>query len=261
MFASVFTLADLVSEILRAFGDAISVLFAFIPALIGALIILLIGWIVGRVVAAIVRRLLHAAHFDQAMERAGIGAYLQRGGLRTSAVDILASLVFWFIFLIFVLAAADALHIPAISNIVNAIVLWLPQLFVALLVLIIGALLARLVGEVVRRAMDGAGVSGGPILASVAAVAVFAFAAIIALNQIGVGSAIVQVLFASVMFGLALALALAFGLGGRDTAKNIVDSWYATTRSRRAVMPREDGQVGPTSPHRAPRDVPTAPPA
>jgi hypothetical protein len=238
--------ADVGSEILRAFGDAVGVLFAFIPALIGALLILLIGWLIARVAAAILRRLLRAARFDQAMERAGVAQFLQRGGVHTSATDVLASLVFWFIFLIFVLAAAQALHVPVISNIVNAIVLWLPQLFAALLVLIVGALAARFIGDVVRTALDGAGISGGPILAAIARYAVLAFAAIIALNQIGVGSAIVQVLFASVMFGLALALALAFGLGSRETAKDIVDSWYASTRRKRTISSEERGRMGPT---------------
>jgi hypothetical protein len=253
-------LADIVSELLRAFGDAISTLFAFIPALLGALIILLIGWIIGRLVAAIARRVLRALHFDRAMERARVDAYLQRGGVRADAVDVLASLVFWFIFLIFVLAAAEALRVPAISNIVNAIVLWLPQLFVALIVLIIGVLLARLVSDVVRAAMDGAGISGGPVLAGIAGVAVVAFAAIIALNQIGVGAAVVQELFGGVIFGLALALALAFGLGGRDTAKNIVDSWYDATRRQRATRAARSQDTRQTGASRASEDAEGHPP-
>jgi hypothetical protein len=227
-----FALADIGTEILTAFGAAVTVLFAFIPALIGALIILLVGWIVATVVKNILVRVLRAIHFDQAMERAGVAGMLQRGGVRADAAGVLASLVYWFIFLIFMVAAANALGVAAITGILNAIVLWLPQLFVALIVLIIGALVARFVGDLIRTAMDGAGVSGGAVMAGIARYAILAFVAIIALNQIGVGAVIVQTLFASVMLGLALALALAFGLGGRETAKNIVDSWYSSMVSR-----------------------------
>ncbi|MGZ6390011.1 MAG: mechanosensitive ion channel family protein, partial [Ktedonobacterales bacterium] len=156
------------------------------------------------------------------------------------------------------LAAAEALHVPAISSIVNAIVLWLPQLFVALLVLIIGALLARVVGDLVRAATDAADISGGPLFAAIARYAVLALAVIIALNQIGVGAAIVQVLFASVMFGLTLALALAFGLGGRETAKDIVDSWYTSTRRRRTISAEETGRAAPSRTREDARTRPSA---
>lgn len=227
-----FALADIGSQIANAFGTAVTVLFAFIPALIGALLILLVGWIIATVVRNILIRVLAAVHFEQAMDRTGVTGLLQRGGVRANAAGVLVGLVYWFILLIFMVAAANALGVPAITSILNAIVLWLPQLFVALLVVIVGALIARFVGDLVRTAMDGAGISGGAILAAIARYAILAFVAIIALNQIGVGAVIVQTLFASVMLALALALALAFGLGGRETAKNIVDSWYTSMMRR-----------------------------
>jgi hypothetical protein len=243
-------LADIGSEIVSAFGKAIAVLFSFVPVLLGALLILLIGWIIATVVKNILVRVLRAVHFDQAMDHAGVGTILQRGGVRVDAAEVLARVVFWFIFLIFVLAAANALNVPAITNILNAIVLWLPQLFVALLVVIIGMLLARVVGDIVRDAMEGTGMAGARMLSGIVRVAIIAFAAIIALNQMGIGSAIVQELFAAVVFGLALALALAFGLGGRDSAKRMVDSWYAslsTAQDRRAMQQTTSQTRGQTT--------------
>ncbi|HEV8192013.1 MAG TPA: hypothetical protein VGP82_11095 [Ktedonobacterales bacterium] len=230
-------LGDLGTQIADAFGNAIRELFAFIPVLIGALIILLVGWIVARVVSAVVVRILRAIHFDQLMERAGLTAVLARGGVRMDPAGLLAGIVFWFVFLIFVLAAAKALGVEAITAIVTSVVLFLPNLLVALLILIVGALLARFVGDLVRSSMDGAGIQGGGIIASVARYAILAFAAILALGQLGIGAGIIQTLFASVMFGLALALALAFGLGGRETARDIVESWYASVSGRRPSTP------------------------
>lgn len=226
--------AGIGDQVVSAFGHGVAVLFGFIPALIGAIVLLVIGWILATVLKNVLVRVLRAMHFDQAMNRAGVGAFLQRGGVRMDAADVLATVVYWFVFLIFLVAAANALAVPAITSILNAIVLWLPELFVALLVVIVGMLLARVVGDIVRDAAEGAGLQGARLLSGVTRAAILAFAFIIALSEIGVGAVIVQELFAAAVFGIALALALSFGLGGRDTAKTIVDSWYTSLSSGQA---------------------------
>lgn len=226
-------LGSLGSQISDAFGNAIRVLFAFIPALIGAIIILIIGWIIARIVRAIITRLLRAVRFDQVMSRTGIPALMQRGGVRADPAALLAGIVYWFIFLIFVVAAANALGVPTITTIVTNIVLFLPNVLVALLIIIIAALIARFVADLVQASLSAAGISGAGIIAAIVRYAILAFGFILALNQINISPNIIQTLFASVMFGLSLALALAFGLGGRDTAKAIVDSAYASLSGRR----------------------------
>jgi small-conductance mechanosensitive channel len=240
-------LGDLGTQISDAFGNAINELLLFIPALIGALILLLVGWIVASIVKNIVLRILRAIHFDNLLARTGITGLMQRGGVRADAASIFAGLVYWFIFLIFVVAAAKALGVDAITTIVTAIVLFLPNVLVALIIIVIGALIARFVGDLVRTSVDAAGVSGAGILSGLARYAILAFAFILALNQIGVGAAIVQTLFTAVIGGLSLAIAIAFGLGGRDTAKNIVDSWYTSLTGRRV-----GDQIDTTTPRRIP---------
>ena len=225
--------SSLGSQISDAFGNAVRVLFAFIPALIGALIILLIGWIIARIVRAVIVRVLRAMRFDQVMSRTGIPTLLERGGVRTDIAGVLASIVYWFIFLIFVVAAANALGVPTITTIVTNIVLFLPNVLVALLIIIIASLIARFVADLVRGSMNAAGISGAGIIAAIARYAILAFGFILALNQVNISPNIIQTLFASVMFGLSLALALAFGLGGRETAKDIVDSAYTSLSGRR----------------------------
>lgn len=227
------TVGSLGSQVSDAFGNAIRVLFAFIPALIGALIILLIGWIVARVVRAIVTRLLRTMRFDQLMSHTGIPTLMERGGVRADAAALLAGVVYWFIFLIFVVAAANALGVPTITTIVTNIVLFLPNVLVALLIIIIAAVIARFVADLVRASMNSTGIAGAGIIAGIVRYAILAFGFILALNQVNISPNIIQTLFASVMFGLSLALALAFGLGGRDTAKSIVDSAYASLSGRR----------------------------
>lgn len=247
-----FELGDLGTQIVDAFGRAIGVLFSFIPALIGALIILLVGWIIARIVSAIIARALRALRFDQVMDRTGLPEMMQRAGVRTDPAGLLAGLVFWFIFLIFVVAAANALNVPAITTIVTSIVLFLPNVFVALLILIIGLLLARFVADLVRTALAATTVGGAALIAGIARWAIILFALILALNQLRIGPNIIQTLFASVTFGLALALALAFGLGSRETARDIVESWYTSVTGRHAGEPRaeEPGVMPPPPPPR-----------
>lgn len=239
--------ADIGSEIVAAFGAAVAVLFRFIPALIGALIILLIGWIVARVVRALMQRLLTLIHFDQVMARTGLPELLDRAGVRADPARLLAELVYWFIFLIFVVAAANALGVPTITAVITSIVLFLPNVFVAVVIMLIGMVLARFAADLVRGVMHSSNIAGENFVAGLARWAILAFAFILALNQLNISQAIVQTLFASVAGGLALALALAFGLGGRDTAKSIVDSAYMSLSGRNPNSPPPiDG--GPRTP-------------
>lgn len=241
---SMLTLGSLGSQFTDALGNAIREFVAFIPALIGAIVLLIVGWIVAAIVRAVVRRVLGALHFDQLLERAGIHELTGRGGVRTDPAGLLARVVFWFVFLIFVLAAAKALGVEAITAIVTNIVLFLPSLFVALLIIIVGMVLARLAGDLVRDAMNDAGVNGGGVVGAIARYAILIFAALLALGQLGIGAGIIQTLFAAMTFGLALALALAFGLGGRETAKSIVESWYRSMSGPMSGPTR--GSVGGT---------------
>lgn len=233
-------LGDIGTQIADAFGNAVRVLFAFIPVLLGALLILLIGWIVARVVRAIVLRVLEALHFDRVMQGAGVTGLMERGGVRTDPARLLAGIIYWFVLLTFVLAAAKALGVEAITTIITSVVLFLPNLLVAVVIVIIGMLLARFLSDLVRSSMTAANVSGANVIAMIVRYAVIAFVGILALSQLGIGAGIIQTLFASVMFGMTLALALAFGLGGRETARDIVESWYQSMSGRR---PTGGGQL------------------
>jgi hypothetical protein len=156
--------SDIFNSLARSFSDAIHLIIGFIPPLIGAIVLLIIGWIIATIISAIVARILHATRLDDALNRAGAGEFVRRAGLRRPPSGLLARVVFYFVFLIFVVAAANALNIPAITQVVNSIILWLPNLFVALLVLIVGVILARFVGDLVHAAVAGTGIAGANFL-------------------------------------------------------------------------------------------------
>ncbi|MBA3823114.1 MAG: hypothetical protein H0X24_04295 [Ktedonobacterales bacterium] len=214
---------DFGSRLLDAVGHAFDVLLGFLPSLIGALLLIMVGWIVAGIVGGVVQRLLRAVHFDRLTQQAGIDTLAARFDLPSNGEALLAGLAKWFIRLIFLIAAFNALQIPAVSNVLDAILLFLPSLLVALLILVIGAALARVARDAVQGTM---GAANGRFLGLLAQYGIIALAVTIALEQIGIGVAIITILFGAVMLALSLGTGLAFGLGGRDTAKQLVDGWY-----------------------------------
>ncbi len=146
--------------------------------------------------------------------------------MHTDAAGFLATLVKWFVRLIVLVTAFDALGLPAVSQVLQQILLWMPNLIVALVVLVIAGLAATALSNLVRGATAESGLGNPGLLATIARVAVWAFAIVIAVNQIGIATTIVNTLFMATVGAVAVAFALAFGLGGRDTAGQIVQSWY-----------------------------------
>jgi len=139
---------------------------------------------------------------------------------------VLADVAKWFVRLIVLVVAFDALGLPAVSEVLQRLLLWIPNLVVALIVLVIAGLAATALSNLVRGATAQAGLGNPDLIANIARVAVMAFAVVIAVNQLGIGVQIVNTLFTAIVGALALALGLAFGLGGRDTAAQIIETSY-----------------------------------
>src|SRR4051794_40899339 len=215
------------TAIMRSVDAALALLLAGIRKIIGFLVILIIGWVIASAVAAAVAALLRAVKFNDLAQRAGLSGFVKNMGVQTDAAGFLANLTKWFVRLIVLVSAFDALGLPAVSQVLEQLLLWLPNLVVALVVLVIGGLAANALAGLVRGATAESGLGSPELLSSIARIAVWAFAIVIAVNQIGVAATLVNTLFMAVVGALALALGLAFGLGGRDTAAQIVRSWYA----------------------------------
>lgn len=144
------TITNWGTAIISALANALGLLLAFIPRLIGFLIILLVGWLIAKAVSQAITVLLRKVGFDRLGDRIGLSRFEQNMGVNLDAAGILGKIVYWFIFLIFLVPAADALGIPAVSNVLSSIVNFLPNVFVAILVLFLGALLATFVADLVR---------------------------------------------------------------------------------------------------------------
>ena len=220
------TVNDWGSAMMASFTAAMALFFAAIPKIIGFAIILIVGWFVASLIARAVGHVLRAIHFNNLARRSGFADFVQRMGLDTDASGFVAEVVKWFIRLITLVVAFDALGLPAVSDVLRQLLLWLPNVVVALVVLVIGGLAANALASVVRGSTSEAGFRNPGLLAKIAKVTVWAFAIVVAVNQLGIAQTLINTLFMAVVGAAALALGLAFGLGGRETAGEIVRGWY-----------------------------------
>src|SRR5919112_302806 len=200
--------------------DALSAFFSYIPQLIGAIVILIVGYVVARVLQAVVGRVLQGIGFDRWMERGGIKQFFDRAETNQTPASILGALVFWFVFIIAITMAADALGIPQVSVVLAQLIAYIPNIIAAILILILAALLANFISGIVR------GATGSDILASIARYAIIVYAAFAALTQLGVAVQLTANTFLIVLGAVALAGAIAFGIGGREVARDILKKAY-----------------------------------
>jgi len=198
---------------------------AFLPELIGAIIIFVVGWIIARLVKVGVEKLLRLVRFDTATEKTGVNKFLKKGEIVKAPSEIVGTLVYWFIMILVLIASLDALGLPIVSDMLNSIFLYIPNVVAAIIVLVLGVLMGNLLSAVVRTAASNAGLKNAEGLGKISLYAIVVFVSAIALIQLGIGEEIVASAFGLVFGAAALALALAFGLGGRDVAAEYLKRW------------------------------------
>jgi hypothetical protein len=214
--------------ILTALANALNLLLTFIPKFLGFLVILLVGWIIASLLGKAVTFLLRKVGFDRLSDRIGLSRLEQQMGVRMDTAGILGKITFWFIFLIFLVPAVNALGLTSVSNLMNTLIAYIPNVFVAILVLFLGTLLATVVADIVRGATATARIGNPNIFAGIARWALIGFAALIALEQLQIAPSLITVLFTAIVGAAALAFGLAFGLGGRETAQRMLQRTEST---------------------------------
>ncbi len=196
----------------------------FAPSLIVALVIFVIGWIVGSVLGRVIAQVVRSLKVDNALRSAGLEEVLSRGGFSLDSGAFLGALVKWFVIVVFLVASLDVLGLNQVNVFLQEVVLlYLPQVIVAVLILLVAAVIAEVMQSVVAGAAKAADMSSAHFLGSVTKWAIWVFAVLAALNQLGVATAFVQTLFTGVVVALSLAFGLSFGLGGQDAAARYLD--------------------------------------
>ena len=215
-----------ITAVVKGAWDAFATkIMVFLPELIGAIIIFVVGLIIAKLVKMAVVKLLRLIRFDVAGEKTGIKEFLNKGNILKTPSEIMGSLVYWFIMILVLIASLDALGLPIVSDILNDIFLYIPKVVAAVVVLILGLLFGNLLSAVVRTAASNAGLANAKGLGNTALYAIVFFSGAIALVQLGIGEEVVSAAFIITFGAAALALALAFGLGGRDVAADYLKKW------------------------------------
>lgn len=203
----------------------------FLPKILGALVILVIGWLIAKVTQLGVTRFLKLMRVDFISEKSGVDEFLLHGGLKQTAVDILGMLVYWVLMLIVILVALNSMGLQTASELMNKIILYIPNVIVAVVVFIIGLFFAKFLQAAATTYFSNAGVKNAQSLGTIAQYAVIIFVVSIALEQLSIGKELVVSAFQIAFGAICLALALAFGLGGRDWASNILSKHLTTNSS------------------------------
>ncbi|MFN3476616.1 MAG: mechanosensitive ion channel family protein [Candidatus Methylomirabilales bacterium] len=195
----------------------------FLPNLLAMLTLLVIGLGIGWIAKGLLLRILRAVRFDPLCERWGLSQALLKAGVKRPASQLVGRLSFWVIFLLFAFMGIDALNLPAAAHLTTIALRFLPQLLTALLLLLAGWLLANFLAQGALIAAVNAQIQGARLIATLIRWGVLIFTAATVLTQLGIAKEIVVAAFSITFGGVILALALAFGLGGRDLAKELLE--------------------------------------
>jgi hypothetical protein len=216
------TQIDLFLTSLQTFWGEIAL---FLPKLLAALVLMLGGWLLARMLRGAVRRGLKALGFGRIAEKSGLEALVRQGGLDLSLAGVIAGTAYWLVLLVVAVSAANSLGLDSIAGLANKVILYLPKVLVAILILVFGTLLARLVNRLVFAWLNGAKFPGALAVSTGSEYAAQIFALFLALEQLDIGTTLLTVAFTIVFGGLVLALSLAFGLGGREWAADRIRDW------------------------------------
>ncbi|HEX4104579.1 MAG TPA: hypothetical protein VHZ04_03880 [Candidatus Paceibacterota bacterium] len=213
--------------------EAVWVQFAnFIPNLVGAIIVLIIGLIVAAGLGALVEKIFDALHLDGFLEKLALKPYFDRAGLKLRAAYFLGRLVYWFIVIAFLLAAADSLGLYALSSFLGAVLAYLPNVIAAVLILLAAVVLGNFLRRVVMASVMSAKLHAAHFLGTLTWWSIVVFGFLAALTQLNIAVAIIQSIITGFIAMLALAGGLAFGLGGKDYANHLLNRLRDRTEAR-----------------------------
>ena len=199
---------------------------AFLPRLLIAAVVVVAGWLLAKVARFAVSRGLRAINFNVLTERAGLDGFLRQGGIAADTTAIVGILVYWLVILAALLIAFNGLGLTYITDLLARVVWFVPNVFVALLVLAFGSYFSRFVGDAVLTYCRNVKLQDAVFLGKLAQYAIMVFVVLIALDQMKVGGDIVRESFLVILAGVVFALALAFGIGGKDWAAERIERWW-----------------------------------
>jgi hypothetical protein len=197
-----------------------------LPRILGAILILIIGWLIAKLIKMMFVRLLKLVKFNYLTEKSGIEKFLHEGGVKTDAISVLGTLIYWIVMLIVIMATLNSLNLTAASLLFNEIMLYIPNIIVGIVILIIGIYLARMVSQIIKTSLKGMQDKTSGLISQISFIVIIILTVFLTLGQLNIATEIVNSAFQIVFGAICLALALAFGLGGREKASEILNDLF-----------------------------------
>jgi hypothetical protein len=221
--------------------SSLALLGEFVPALFGALVILFAGYLLAKLCERGTDRFLRRIRLSEMLRRGGVLQAVDRSGTHVNPVRVVASLVFWLVMFAVLLIAANALGLESLAQVFSELLSYIPSVIAAIVIIIVGIVLGGFVGGLIMASAGG--LHGGPTLARVGRGGVVVLAVFMALQELGIATDLVTTAFAILFGAVALAMALAFGLGNRELAAEVTRAWYERYKAEREAIEREQAAL------------------
>lgn len=202
----------------------------FVPRLALAAVVVAVGWALAKAVRLAVVKTLRAFNFHVLTERSGVDAFLQQGGSTKDTGDLVGMIAYALVLLAALMVAFSGLELAPVTDLLGRVLLFVPRLLVALLIVVLGSYFARIVAQSVAGHWRDAGLGDADLVGRLAQYAVLVFVVLLAVDHLDVGGGLIQQTFLILLAGVVVALALAFGLGGRERAARLIERWFPRNR-------------------------------
>lgn len=198
----------------------------FLPRLGVAIAVIVVGWLLAKGLRLAVVKTLRALNFHIVTERAGIDGFLKQGGTDKDTVEWFGVIAYVLVLIASLIVAFNTLGLTQVTDLLGRVLLFVPRLLVALLVVVFGSYFSRFIANAVQRYFKAAGISDAEILSRIVRYAVMVFVLLLAVDHLDIGGGLIQHTFLILLGGVVFALALAFGLGARKRAAQLIERWF-----------------------------------
>ena len=205
----------------------------FLPTVVSVILILIIGWLIASIAQKVITRFLKLARLDSVSEKIGIANILTKGDINYTLSEIIGVLIYWLLMLVVFLMAVNALQLTVAAELLNQVILYVPNVIASVFILVLGIFFASIVGNTVRTTAANTGISQARSLGQFTQVIIVVFTILEALNQLKIDTSILQLFVKASLFAVALGVGLAIGLGCKDMAGKYVGQLIDSFRTDR----------------------------
>ncbi|NMC36510.1 hypothetical protein GYA49_05705 [Candidatus Beckwithbacteria bacterium] len=206
--------------------NVFAIVYEFLPRLFGAILVFAIGLILANWTKKLTVRVLHAINLTSLLKQLGVENFLAKAEVKSKVEEIIGTILKWLVLLIFVVASVNILGLPTVSEVLNNILAYIPNIISAVFILAIGMLLAGVIEKLVKGSVAQLDVHVGRLLGKIASYIMMIFAALAAINELGIAKELINTLFIGFVSMMALGFGLAIGLGAKDLVSQILTDWY-----------------------------------